>query len=220
MLGIFRKFKINRVIRSFIISDLVLFSGWGLISPVFPIFIKDQIAGATITTIGTAVAIYWIVRSLTEVPLATLLDKIRGEKDDFYTLVGGLVLSSVTAFLYVFVKDVTQLYIVEAFHALAFSFYAPSWAGIFSRHLDKEKMAISWSLDHTFLGVASGITGYLGSLAVQRFGYSFIFIAAAALSLIAAIIIFLVPDIILPSQKRLKSVPDVGNHSVKSTTHE
>lgn len=215
-MNIFRKFHVNRVVRSFIVSDLVLFSGWGLISPIFPIFIMNQIKGATIETIGITTAIYWIVRSVTEIPLATALDRIRGEKDDFYTLVAGLALASIASLLFIFVKTVNQLYIVEAFQALAFTLYAPSWSGIFSRHVDKDKMAISWSLDHTFLGIASGITGYLGSIAVERFGYNSIFIIASGLSMIAAIIIFLIPDIVFPRPKRLKAFPEIRDHSVKT----
>jgi MFS family permease len=215
-MNIFKRFRINRVVRSFIISDLVLFSGWGLISPVFSIFITKQVEGATLETVGIVTAIYWLVRSLTEIPLATALDKIRGEKDDFYTLVAGLMLAAIASFLYIFVHTVNQLYIVQAFQAFAFTLYAPSWSGIFSRHLDKEKMAISWSLDHTFLGVASGITGYLGSVAVEHLGYNSIFIIAAVLSMVAAIIIFLIPDIVFPRPKRLKALPEIRDHSVKT----
>ncbi|MCL4406371.1 MAG: MFS transporter [Patescibacteria group bacterium] len=215
-MNIFKRLHINRVVRSFIISDLVLFSGWGLISPIFAIFITEQVRGATLETVGVVTAIYWLVRSLTEIPLATALDKIRGEKDDFYTLVAGLTLAAVASFLYVFVRTVPQLYAVQALQAFAFTLYAPSWSGIFSRHLDRDKTAISWSLDHTFLGVASGVTGYLGSITVAHFGYKSIFVIAAILSIVAAIIIFLIPDIVFPRPKRLKALSEVRDHSVKT----
>jgi MFS family permease len=215
-MNIFKRFRINRVIRSFIISDLVLFSGWGMISPLFSIFVTGQVQGATLETVGVTTAIYWLVRSIAQMPLATALDRIKGEKDDFYTLIAGLVLVSISSFLYVFVKTVPQLYTVHAFQALAFAFYAPSWSGIFSRHIDKDKAAVTWSIEHAFLGAASGISGYFGSVIVANFGYQAVFIAASVLSLIAAVVIFLIPDIVFPRPKRKQALPEMRNHSVKT----
>jgi len=52
--------KLNEVIRKFIISDLILFSGWGFISPLMSIFIVQEIGGNLIN-VGISVAIYWFV---------------------------------------------------------------------------------------------------------------------------------------------------------------
>ncbi|MDE2001712.1 MAG: hypothetical protein KGI60_04085, partial [Patescibacteria group bacterium] len=52
--------NINRIITFFIICDLWLWSGWGLIDPLFSVFVIRNIAGATIFSIGFLATIYWI----------------------------------------------------------------------------------------------------------------------------------------------------------------
>lgn len=191
-------FQISRVIKYFIISDLFFIAGYGLISPIFAIFVVEKIAGATIATVGVAAAVYWILKAILQLPIGVYLDKTEGEKDDFYILIGGLVLASVTAFLFVFVTKVWQLYLVQAVHALAFALYTPSWTAIFSRHLDKNRYAFDWALNSTTVAFASGVSGALGGWLAQEFGFPVIFIGAAVLSFVAAVVIFLLPDVVLP----------------------
>lgn len=190
--------QISRIIKYFIISDLFLITGWGLISPIFAIFVIEKIAGATIATVGIAAAVYWILKAFIQMPIGIYLDKTEGEKDDFYVLIGGLVLASLTAFLFIFIDKIWQLFLLQVVHALAFALYTPAWAAIFSRHLDKNRYAFDWSLDSTIVALASGVSGAIGGLVAQTFGFEIIFIGASILTLIAAVVIFVLPDIVLP----------------------
>jgi MFS family permease len=199
-------FKINRVVRNFILSDMLLFSGWGLITPIFSVFILEKVVGATLVVIGTSTAIYWLTRSIIQLPLAGLLDRTEGEKDDFYTLVVGLLLISSSAFAFTVVHNVRELFLVQGLHAIGFAFYTPAWSAIFSRHMDKDRIALSWSLNSTSLGISSGIAGFLSGIIAEQFGFRAIFIIAGLFSLLAALIIFIVPDIVIPRATRKKPV--------------
>ncbi|MBI2603953.1 MAG: hypothetical protein HYW56_00215, partial [Candidatus Harrisonbacteria bacterium] len=81
---------ISRFIKKFIIADVFLWAGWGFVDPIFSVFIVRNIAGATLVTVGIAVALYWSVKSLLQIPLAIYLDKTDGERDDFYALIASL----------------------------------------------------------------------------------------------------------------------------------
>src|ERR1700679_2608625 len=89
--------KVGRLVKYFVISDFFLLAGWGLIDPVFSVFIIQRVVGGTLLTVGIAAAIYWIVRSVAQIPIANMLDRIPGEHDDFMALVGGLLLVGVSA---------------------------------------------------------------------------------------------------------------------------
>ncbi len=209
----FRRFKINPVIRAFIIADLALLSGWGLVDPIFAVFVKDRIEGATVVTIGIAAAIYWIVKSLLQIPVATMLDRIRGERDDYMILILGLALSGVSGFGFVLVDQIWQLYLVRVIQALAFALYIPAWYSIFSRHLDKDHRSFEFSLDSTVTGLMAGMAGLLSGFLVQWFGFVIVFILAAIASLASAGIILMVPEIIYPHHRRADHV--VGDHTPK-----
>ncbi|MFH1193327.1 MAG: MFS transporter [Candidatus Jorgensenbacteria bacterium] len=211
---------VNRVIRSFIAADLLLWGGWGLVNPVFALFVIDRIAGATPMTVGIAVGIYWLVRSVIQVPAAMFLDRHKGEKDDFFTLVTGLVLAGFAAMAFPIVANVSGLIVVAFLQGVAFGLYIPAWSAMFSRHLDKEHYAFDWSLDNTTLGIASGIAAVVGGTAVSFFGFNAIFIFAGALSFASALLLVMVPSLIFPDGKESAGgAPFIRDHTPAGTPH-
>lgn len=194
----FGDLKINKIVKYFVISDLIFLGGWGLIGPIFSIFILEDVIGATLITVGMTSAIYWIVKSLVQIPVAILIDKREGEKDDFYTLVFGLVLAGFSAMMFLTVHTTFGLYVVQFIHAIAMGLYVPSWSAIFSRHVDKTHVAFSWSLSSTTIGFAHGITALVGGVIGGIFGFQAIFVIVGILSFVGAFILFYVPNLILP----------------------
>ena len=49
--------KINRIAKYLILSDLVFYAGWGLITPIFAIFIVQKIQGGDALVAGLSSAI-------------------------------------------------------------------------------------------------------------------------------------------------------------------
>jgi MFS family permease len=190
--------KVGRVVKYFIISDFFLLAGWGLIDPIFSVFIIQRVVGGTLMTVGIAAAIYWIIRSVAQIPIAEFLDRIPGEHDDFMALVGGLLLVGISAIAMCWVTRVWELYVVHALQAIAFALYYASWPTIYSRHLDKDAISLDWSLDSSVAGVGAGITGFLGGVIAETLGYNVVFVGAGIMAFIAAFVLIAVPDLILP----------------------
>jgi MFS family permease len=190
--------KVGRLVKYFIISDFFLLAGWGLIDPIFSVFIIQRVVGGTLMVVGIAAAIYWIVRSILQVPIANYLDSTPGEHDDFMALIGGLLLVGISAIAMCWVTKVWELYAIHAIQAIAFALYYASWPTIFSRHLDKDSIALDWSLDSSVSGIAAGVTGFLGGVIAGTLGYDIVFVSAGILAFIAAFVLIAVPDLILP----------------------
>lgn len=189
---------VNGVIRHFVLADLLFFAGWGLIGPIFALFVSQKIPGANLVIVGTAVAIYWVVKSVLQVPVAIFLDKNKGEKDDFYTLLIGLSLAGFTALGFLFINNITGLYIMICFQGLAFGLYTPSWSAIFTRHLDKENCSLDWSVDSAAIGIGSGIAAFIGGNVAAIWGFNAVFFATSILSFASVFILFSLPKLILP----------------------
>jgi MFS family permease len=190
--------KVGRVVKFFVISDFFLLAGWGLIDPVFSVFIIQRVIGGTLMTVGIAAAIYWILRSILQIPIANYLDSIPGEHDDFMALVGGLLLVGISAIAMCWVTEVWELYVIHAIQAVAFALYYASWPTIYSRHLDKDAISLDWSLDSAVSGVGAGVTGFLGGVIAGTLGYNVVFVSAGILAFVAAFVLLAVPDLILP----------------------
>lgn len=202
--------RVNRLVRYFIISDLIFLAGLGVISPIFSIFIIEKIPAATLVTVGIAQAIYWILKSIIQLPLANFLDRTPGEKDDFYVLIAGLIITSFTLFSFVFARTIAAIYFIEALHAVGLAFYVVSWQAIFSRHLDKQRISFDWALDSTSVGISMGISGLLGGIIATWFGFYSVFAVAGILAGMAALVLVSVPDIVLP--KAMRSEPVIKDH--------
>lgn len=192
--------KLGRVIKHFILADLFLLAGWGLVQPIFSVYVLDRVEGATLLTVGSAAAIYWILKSLLQLPVANFLDKTDGETDDFRALVVSLLLGAVAAFSFTLIREPWHLYLVEVLHAVAFALYVPAWSAIFSRHVDKNRVSFDWSLDSTVAGLSAGVSGFLGGAIAVKLGFSGVFILAAAFSLVAAFVLFMMPEMVFPKR--------------------
>jgi len=205
--------KVGRLVRNFVLIDLSLFSGWGFLAPILPVFVIRNVEGATLITVGIAAAIYLTVKSVLQLPIANYIDRNQGYNDDFFILALGLLLASFSAFSYVLVKTVWQLYLVEMLHGIAFSLYTPSWSGIFSRHLDKDRISFDWSLDSTTVGLSAGITGLLGGIIAENFGFYPVFIIASVFSMAAVLVLIISPDIVFP--RNTLAEPVIKDHHDK-----
>jgi MFS family permease len=205
--------KASKLVKTFVLAQVMLISGWSLIAPLFAVFILDRIDGATVVTVGIASAIYFILKSVIQIPIANHLDKTFGEKNDFYAVIIGSVLAATSAFAFILVKEVWQLYLVQAIHAIAFGIYVPGYAGMFSRHHDKDHDSLDWSLQSTAAGIGAGVTGAIGGILASAFGFDVIFILVALFSLITAFILLSVPKLIFPKGKKKPiELKEVSHH--------
>lgn len=193
-----KNLKINRVIKYLILSDLIFWSGWGFISPIFAIFVVEKIQGGSMAVVGMATAIYWILKSLLRIPIGIFLDTRKGEEDDFWFLFFGLILSSLVPFGYLMAIYPWHIYLLQIVFAIGMAMSLSGWTAIFTRHIDEGKEATEWGLDATSFGLGVGIAGALGGLLASSFGFNFIFIVVGIFGIISAIILLSILKVISP----------------------
>jgi MFS family permease len=199
MIGeIFKKIQPNKVIKYLIFSDFVFWSGWGLISPIFAVFIIEKIQGGSLAVVGLASGIYWVLKSLLRIPIGIFLDSRKGEEDDFWFLFFGLILSSLVPFGYLMAKYPFHIYLLQSLQAIAMAMTFSGWAAIFTRHIDHGKEATEWGLDATFVGLGIGISGILGGLIASAFGFQAVFVLVGILGLVSAFLLLGILKLISP----------------------
>jgi len=188
--------QVNKVIKAYIYWDLFINSAWGLIGPVFSIFILQNIAAGNLVEgtkiAGFAMFYYWIIKSILQIPIGNYLDKNHGEIDDFWFFVVGTIITGLVPFGFLLAHSPWHIYALEALHALGMSMVIPSSYAIFIRHTDKGKEAFESGLDSTMLGLGAGITGAIGGVVVGSWGFSLIFVLTGLFTLLSAVFIFFV----------------------------
>ena len=197
--------SINKVIKTLIASDVALLTGFGFIAPIFAIFVAQSITIGDTTqaarVTGFAMAIYWGVKSIFQIPLGKYLDKKHGEKDDLYFVIIGNVLAALSVFGYVFSSAVWHIYALKALYALGMAMNIPGWTAIFSRHLDKGQEAFEWATRSTAIGIGAGAAGALGGVVASVLGFNLLFVGVGIFALISAALPFLIYSNLVPRKK-------------------
>lgn len=201
--------SINKVIKILILSDLVLLTGLGFNSPIFAIFIANNIQGGNVKVAGFAASIYWIVLSLVLIPLGRYLDKNHGERDDLFFIIIGNILIALAVFGYIFSSLPWHIYLLQALFAVGMGMNIPGYTAIFTRHIDKGKEAFSWSTRAAFVGIGAGVAGALGGTIALYYGFKILFIGAGIFIILSTLLPLSILKDISPKDKKISRIPGI-----------
>ena len=105
--------SINKVIKVLIVSDFFLMAAWGLVTPILAIFVVNKVQGGDVSVAGIAIGIYWFLKALIQVPIGRFLDKTKGEKDDYYFVISGMIIASLVPLGFIFVTLPWHIYVLQ-----------------------------------------------------------------------------------------------------------
>ncbi len=168
--------KFNKVIEFLTFSDILMLSGWGLVNPILAVFFTDHIVGGTVALAGLASTTYFLVKSIVQLPVARYIDARKGERDDYWAMLFGSSLITLTAFLFIFIKFPWQVILVQIVAGLGGALAYPAWQAIFTRHIDKGKEGFAWSFYYTTTDLGAALTGGVGGMMAAIFGYDIVFL--------------------------------------------
>lgn len=180
----------NPVIRFLIISDTVLIGAAGLLGPIFAIFIEDFVQGGNAAVAGVAAGIYLFTKSILQIPIAHLIDRIRGERDDFWLMFIFSLVISLMPLLYIFVSTPLQLYIIQFFMGAFTAFTFPTYMAIFTRHIDPKKEGTEWGVYFTLTDLTSAGMAALGGYIAAVQGFYSLIILVVILSVIGTLLVW------------------------------
>jgi len=186
------KYFLNKTIKKLIFYDFVLLFGWGLVYPIISVFVINDIKGGDVKVAGIAIGVYWIVLSMVQIPVGIYLDNRKGEKDDFYFLAGGALITALVPFVFKFAFLPWHIYLFLFIYALGMGIAMPAWFGIFTRHIDGAKEAQSWAANQSLLGVGAGVAGIIGGIIAKTYGFPPLFMAVGCTGLLSAFFVLLI----------------------------
>lgn len=205
--------SINKIVRVLVLGDILFFSAFGLVTPIFAIFITKQIAGATIATVGFATTVTLLTRSILQMPVARFVDKRKGEKDDFFMMIIGSTLISLVPFAYMFIRTPLGLYAAQMALGIGAAMGNPGWYAIFTRHIDKSREGTEWTLENVSVGLSAAGAAAIGGILAQQFGFRNLFFIVGILSLVGVIILISLYSTVINLDHK-NSPPADGQNSV------
>lgn len=184
------EFPINKVIRFLTFSDILMLSGWGLVNPIFAVFVTDQIQGGGVEIAGLAITIFLLTKSLTQVPIAWVIDRRKGEVDDFWVMIAGSLIIALSAFLFIFAKTISHILLIQIISGFGTALSYPSWLAIFTRHVDYHKEGFEWSIYFTLTDLGGALAAGLGGTIANYLGFQPLFLLVGLLSLLGTAFLF------------------------------
>lgn len=185
-------FSVNNAVRILLAYLFIVNASEGLFLPIIAVFITNTIAGATLATVGFSVVFYAVAKSVVQVPLASFIDKKKGEKDDFFVLFLGAIIGIFYAFGFLLIKESWHLFLLEAWGGVGAAFLMAAYYGIFARHVDKGNEGFEWSLFSVgALTVSAAFGGALGGVFADSFGFPALFVTAGISNTIATVLLLL-----------------------------
>jgi MFS family permease len=181
---------LNRILYVLIASDFIIISAYGLMAPIFAVFLTEKIIGGSLVIVGISEAIYLLSTSLLQVPLGILIDKTKGQKIDFWFLFIGSLIMSFSLFLYIWSSEPWHIYLISLFYGIGSAFSYPAWAGLFTRNIVENKESFAWSLSTTFVGIGRSIAALIGSVIGEIWGFPTLFAIVGSISLLGTFILF------------------------------
>ncbi|MFA5141612.1 MAG: MFS transporter [Candidatus Woesearchaeota archaeon] len=177
----------NRTNKILLISDVFVLTGFGLIDPILAIYIKDNIVGGTIFAAGLASMLFFITKCLVQLPFAKYVDN---HEDKVKWLVLGAFLIANVPFIYLYAKNVNYVYFAQVLYGLGCGLAYPTWYGLWSVNLTKNKESYEWSIHSVFTGIGVALTAAIGSAIAEFVGFTYTFVLVGVMSLAGCCILF------------------------------
>lgn len=168
-----------------ILSDVFILSGFGLMGPIFAVFIIENLQGGSIVNAGLATTIFLVVKSSVQLPLSKYFIDKHNHKTRFL-LLGTLLIISVP-FIYITAKSITAIFVAQAIYGFGAALAYPAWFSLFTLYLDKKHKGFEYSVYSTAIGVVTAITAYLGAKVADTIGFKALFLIVGLSSLVGFI---------------------------------
>src|SRR3989344_6176937 len=175
-------FSVNPIVRSFIVSETLLWSAWNFIFPIIALFVVGRVAGGNVEVVAEAYSVYLITRVIAELISGRVLSKMSDRVKLAMAVIGMLMLSLAYA-SFLFVSTYTLLFGVYALIGFGLGISSPAKYALFSTHLNRTKASTEWSIYDAVSFTGMAIAGVIGGFVANNYGFDALFLAACALNL-------------------------------------
>lgn len=176
----------HKVLRILILSDLFIIGSFGLVQPIFAVYMLQNVVGATITAIGIAVAIQLVTKSIVQIIVARWTDEEPGNRRELWTLFVGSILMSLVSFGYIWASNLSVLYVLQFLYGLGGALAFPGWVVIYSRYIRAEKAGYEWSVYSTIVSLGTATAAAVGAYLAEFYSFTHLFVIIGIFSLIGS----------------------------------
>lgn len=193
-------FKVNSVVKAFIISETFLWSAHHFITPILSIFVARDVSGGNVKIAATTFSVFLIVRVIFELMSGRLLEG-KNDRSKMLTTILGMSVITVGYASYALTQNITHLFISACITGIGLGIASPAKNALFSVHLDKNRETMEWGVRDSAVFGSMAVAAALGGFIADEYGFTTLFTAAAILNSIG-----IVPYILYLKKRRKTKV--------------
>lgn len=179
-------FQINPVVKAFIISEAFLWSAWNFVTPIFAIFIVNEIQNGNVQIAASAFSVYLISRVIVELVSGRYLSKTK-DTEKFLITILGMVLISLAYLGFAFSSTITSIFFFYAVAGTGLGIASPAKNSLFSTHLNRNREPTEWGIYDAITFISMALATTLGGFVANQYGFNFLFLLASIVNLLGII---------------------------------
>jgi MFS family permease len=179
-------FNLNKLVEAFIVSETFFWAAWNFITPIFAIFVLNNIKGGNIKIAAFAFSIYLITRVIVEV-IAGKYSTGKSDLRKLWLTIIGILLLSIAYVGFAFSSSISHLFLFYIITGIAIGIATPAKNSLFSAHLDKDREPTEWGIYDavTLSGIA--LATVLGGFIASAYGFKPLFLLAALINILGTV---------------------------------
>src|SRR3989304_977797 len=177
----------NKKLLLLILSDILILSSFGLIGPIFAIFIIENLEGGSVVAAGLSTTIFLVVKSVVQMPLSRyFIDK---EKHKTHSLLLGTLLILSVPFIYFSAKSVNTIFIAQAVYGLGAAMAYPAWFSLFTTYIDSKHKGFEYTLWSTGVGLGAAAAAFFGAKIADVLGFRPLFFVVGVIAFLGFLLL-------------------------------
>lgn len=185
-------FSFNRAINTLILTDALILIAGAMLGPIYALFVKG--IGGNLLDASLTGGVFALAAGLTTLMSSIYTDKVKNKK---LILVTGYIFIGIGFIMYLFVKSIWSLLLVQMWIGFSEAMYYPAFDVIYSHHLDKRKEAREWGAWEAMSYFTAAFGALIGGIIVTYLGFNAIFIMMGTLCILSAIYLLFLPKKVL-----------------------
>lgn len=153
---------VNKVTALLTLSDIFVWGTTLVANPLIAIYLTTKFGGNTLEYIGIGTAVYYAVRSVVQLPIGALTDKIKHDRDEIGFLVVGCILMALPYFLYTQITTGEQYFFLMGLGGFGASMNLNNWRKLFAKNLERNHEGREYGVYETVMSISTAIFGLLG----------------------------------------------------------
>lgn len=171
----------NPIVKAFIVSELFVWSSWNFVTPIFAVFVVNDITNGSVELAAFAFSAYMIARVIFELASGRYLAHV-SEEAKFITTIIGIILVSVSYLGLGMIHTIPWLFFFICLSGAGIGVATPAKNALFSIHLDKGKESTEWGIYDAIIFVGMATATALGGVIAKQYGFPPLFLLGSIIN--------------------------------------